>query len=236
MLLELNEVSAGYSGSSVLFNINIKVDKGEFVSIVGSNGAGKTTLLRTISGVIRPNTGEIKFDGKRIDGKDPATISASNRIAHVPEGRMLFPIMTVLQNLELGAYTIHEKSKREEILERIFELFPRLCERRLQLAGTLSGGEQQMLAIGRALMLNPVLLMLDEPSLGVQPNIISKIYETIQMINQQGTTILLVEQNIQNSLSMADRGYVIQTGKIITEGKGKELLGSEIVRKAYLGL
>ncbi|MFZ2331258.1 MAG: ABC transporter ATP-binding protein, partial [Atribacterota bacterium] len=181
-------------------------------------------------------TGEIKFDGKRIDGKDPATISASNRIAHVPEGRMLFPIMTVLQNLELGAYTIHEKSKREEILERIFELFPRLCERRLQLAGTLSGGEQQMLAIGRALMLNPVLLMLDEPSLGVQPNIISKIYETIQMINQQGTTILLVEQNIQNSLSMADRGYVIQTGKIITEGKGKELLGSEIVRKAYLGL
>lgn len=236
MLLELYEVSAGYSGSSVLFNINIKVDKGEFVSIVGSNGAGKTTLLRTISGVIRPNTGEIKFEGKRIDGKDPATISANNRIAHVPEGRMLFPIMTVLQNLELGAYIIHEKSKREEILERIFELFPRLCERRLQLAGTLSGGEQQMLAIGRALMLNPVLLMLDEPSLGVQPNIISKIYETIQMINKQGTTILLVEQNIQNSLSMADRGYVIQTGKIVTEGKGKELLGSEIVRKAYLGL
>ncbi len=236
MLLELNGVSAGYTGSSVLFDINIKVDKGEFVSIVGSNGAGKSTLLRTISGIIKPTTGEIKFNEKRIDGKDPAQITTINRIAHVPEGRLLFPIMTVLQNLQLGAYTINEKSKREEILERIFDLFPRLHERRSQLAGTLSGGEQQMLAIGRALMLDPTLLMLDEPSLGVQPNIVMKIYETVQMINKQGTTVLLVEQNVQDSLSMADRGYVIQTGKIITEGKGKELLGSEIVRKAYLGL
>ncbi|MFW5872427.1 MAG: ABC transporter ATP-binding protein [bacterium] len=236
MLLELNGVSSGYTGSSVLVDINIKVDQGEFVSIVGSNGAGKSTLLRTISGIIRPDRGKIKFNGKRIDGKDPALISASNRIAHVPEGRMLFPIMTVRQNLELGAYTIDDKDKREEMLERIYNLFPRLHERRSQLAGTLSGGEQQMLAIGRALMLDPTLLMLDEPSLGVQPNIVMKIYETVQMINKQGTTVLLVEQNVQDSLNMANRGYVIQTGKIITEGKGKELLGSEIVRKAYLGL
>jgi branched-chain amino acid transport system ATP-binding protein len=236
MLLELNRVSAGYAGSSVLVDISIKVDNGEFVSIVGSNGAGKSTLLRTISGVIKPDSGEINFNGKRIDGKNPASISASNRIAHVPEGRMLFPIMTVKQNLELGAYVINDKNKREELMERIYNLFPRLYERRSQLAGTLSGGEQQMLAIGRALMLNPTLLMLDEPSLGVQPNIVMKIYETVQMINKQGTTILLVEQNVQDSLRMADRGYVIQTGKIITEGKGKDLLGSEIVKKAYLGV
>ena len=236
MLLELNGVSAGYTGSSVLFDINIKVDRGEFVSIVGSNGAGKTTLLRTISGIIKPDKGEIIFNGRRIDGKDPALISASNRIAHVPEGRMLFPIMTVLQNLQLGAYTIREKSRKKELLDRIFDLFPKLYERRPQLAGTLSGGERQMLAIGRALMLDPALLMLDEPSLGVQPNLVVKIYENVKLINKQGTTVLLVEQNVYDSLNMANRGYVIQTGKIITEGKGKDLLGSEIVRKAYLGL
>ncbi|MBA7527000.1 High-affinity branched-chain amino acid transport ATP-binding protein LivF [subsurface metagenome] len=144
--------------------------------------------------------------------------------------------MTTLQNLELGAYSIKEKSKREKILERIFGLFPRLYERRSQLAGTLSGGEQQMLAIGRGLMLDPILLMLDEPSLGVQPNIISKIYETLELVKKQGTTVLLVEQNVQDSLRMADRAYVIQTGKIVAEGKGRELLGSELVRKAYLGV
>ena len=236
MLLELNGVSAGYRGTTVLVDISVQVNKGEFVSIVGSNGAGKSTLLRTISGVIKPTAGEIKFNGKRIDGQNPAQISATNRIAHIPEGRMLFPIMTVLQNLELGAYSIKEKSKREKILERIFGLFPRLYERRSQLAGTLSGGEQQMLAIGRGLMLDPILLMLDEPSLGVQPNIISKIYETLELVKKQGTTVLLVEQNVQDSLRMADRAYVIQTGKIVTEGKGRELLGSELVRKAYLGV
>lgn len=236
MLLELNGVSAGYRGTTVLVDISVQINKGEFVSIVGSNGAGKSTLLRTISGVIKPTAGEIKFNGKRIDGQNPAQISATNRIAHIPEGRMLFPIMTVLQNLELGAYSIKEKGKREKILERIFGLFPRLYERRSQLAGTLSGGEQQMLAIGRGLMLDPILLMLDEPSLGVQPNIISKIYETLELVKKQGTTVLLVEQNVQDSLRMADRAYVIQTGKIVTEGKGRELLGSELVRKAYLGV
>jgi len=236
VLLEVNRVSAGYKGTKVLVGISLKVNKGEFVSIVGSNGAGKSTLLRTISGVIKPTAGEIKFNGKQIDGQNPAQISAINRIAHIPEGRMLFPIMTTLQNLELGAYSIKEKSKREKILERIFGLFPRLYERRSQLAGTLSGGEQQMLAIGRGLMLDPILLMLDEPSLGVQPNIISKIYETLELVKKQGTTVLLVEQNVQDSLRMADRAYVIQTGKIVAEGKGRELLGSELVRKAYLGV
>jgi len=236
MLLEIDNVSSGYKGTTVLVDITLKVNDGEFVSIVGSNGAGKSTLLRTISGVIKPTAGEIKFKGKRIDGQNPAQISATNQIAHIPEGRMLFPIMTVLQNLELGAYSIKEKSKREKTLERIFELFPRLYERRSQLAGTLSGGEQQMLAIGRGLMLDPILLMLDEPSLGVQPNIVSKVYETLELVNKQGTTVLLVEQNVQDSLRMADRAYVIQTGKIVAEGKGKELLGSELVRKAYLGV
>ena len=236
MLLEIDKVSSGYKGTTVLVDISLKVNEGEFVSIVGSNGAGKSTLLRTISGVIKPTAGEIKFKGKRIDGQNPAQISATNQIAHIPEGRMLFPIMTVLQNLELGAYSIKEKSKREKTLERIFELFPRLYERRSQLAGTLSGGEQQMLAIGRGLMLDPILLMLDEPSLGVQPNIVSKVYETLELVNKQGTTVLLVEQNVQDSLRMADRAYVIQTGKIVAEGKGKELLGSELVRKAYLGV
>lgn len=236
MLLELNNISSGYSGAVVLFDINLKINKGEFISIVGSNGAGKTTLLRTISGVIKPIAGEIKFNNTRIDNKEPSQIAAEHKIAHIPEGRMLFPRMTVFQNLELGAYTIKEKSKREEILERIFGLFPRMYERRSQLAGTLSGGEQQMLAISRGLMLDPVLLMLDEPSLGVQPNIVTRIYETIKLINKKGTTVLLVEQNVQDSLKMSDRAYVIQTGKIIIEGKGKELLGSDLVLKAYLGI
>ncbi|MCJ7790121.1 MAG: ABC transporter ATP-binding protein [Candidatus Atribacteria bacterium] len=236
MLLEVNGLSAGYKGTTVLVDISLKINKGEFVSIVGSNGAGKSTLLRTISGLIKPTAGEIKFNGKRIDGQDPAQISTTNRIAHIPEGRMLFPRMTVFQNLQLGAYIIKEKSKREEILERIFGLFPRMHERRSQLAGTLSGGEQQMLAISRGLMMDPSFLMLDEPSLGVQPNIVTLIYETLELINKQGITVLLVEQNIQDSLRMADRAYVIQTGKIIAEGKGRELLSSELVRKAYLGI
>lgn len=236
MLLEVKNVNSGYPGAAVLFNNNLKINKGEFVSVIGSNGAGKTTLLRTISGVIKPTTGEIRFNGTRIDNQEPFQIAAKYRIAHVPEGRMLFPRMTVLQNLELGAYTIKEKIKREEILERIFELFHRMYERRLQLAGTLSGGEQQMLAIGRGLMLDPILLMLDEPSLGVQPNIVARIYEAIQLINKQGTAVLLVEQNVKEALKMSDQAYVIQTGKIIAEGKGRELLGSEIVRKAYLGI
>ncbi|WP_448807412.1 ABC transporter ATP-binding protein [Aminobacterium colombiense] len=236
MLLQLIDVSSGYKGVPVLSDISLHVNEGEFISIVGSNGAGKSTLLRTISGSIKVTSGEIRFRGEKIDHLDAADIVNQNRIAHVPEGRLLFPYMTVMQNLLLGAYTIKDKVKKDKQLAYVLELFPRLAERKDQLAGTLSGGEQQMCAIGRGLMLSPKLLMLDEPSLGVQPNIVSKMYDTIKMINSDGTTILLVEQNITNSLEMADRAYVIQTGKIIAEGKGSELLGSDLVQKAYLGL
>lgn len=236
MLLEVERVSAGYAGTPALFDVSFSVDKGELVAIVGSNGAGKSTLLRTISGLLKPTSGQIRFKGTRIDGMEPARIAAECRIAHVPEGRLLFPRLTVLQNLIMGAYTTKDAKKREELLTRVYDLFPRLYERRSQLAGTMSGGEQQMLAIGRGLMLDPTLIMLDEPSLGVQPNLVMKIYDAIKTINKQGTTVLLVEQDIEDSLSMADRAYVLQTGKVVGEGKGPELLGSEMVRKAYLGL
>lgn len=236
MLLEVEGICAGYKGTPALFDVSFKVNEGEFVSIVGSNGAGKTTLLRAISGLLKPKQGSIKFKGKRIDGQSPDAIAAKNRIAHVPEGRLLFPRLTVTQNLFLGAYAVKEKAIKDHLTERVYELFPRLYERREQLAGTLSGGEQQMLAIGRGLMLDPVLLMLDEPSLGVAPNLVMRIYESVARVNRQGTTVLLVEQNIEQSLEMATRAYVIQTGKVVAEGKGKDLLGSDLVRKAYLGL
>jgi branched-chain amino acid transport system ATP-binding protein len=193
-------------------------------------------LLRTISGIVKPTKGSIKFQGERIDTLSPDAIPAKYRIAHVPEGRLLFPRLTVTQNLFLGAYSIKDRTEKEKLAERVYELFPRLYERREQLAGTLSGGEQQMLAIGRGLMLDPVLLMLDEPSLGVAPNLVMRIYETLVEINKLGMTVLLVEQNVEQSLEMATRAYVIQTGKIVAEGKGTELLGSDLVRKAYLGL
>lgn len=236
MLLQLKDVCSGYKGVPVLENISLHVDEGEFISIVGSNGAGKSTLLRTISGTIRPRSGEILFDGSRIDHMNPAEIVNQYKIAHVPEARLLFPYMTVHQNLMLGAYSVNDKKYKQERLAYVLDLFPKLAERRSQIAGTLSGGEQQMCAIGRGLMLTPRLLMLDEPSLGVQPNIVMRIYETVKKINDDGTTVLLVEQDISNSLKMADRAYVIQTGKIIAEGKGTDLLGSDLVRKAYLGL
>jgi len=236
MLLQLKNVYAGYKGTQVLEDISLHVNEGEFVSIIGSNGAGKSTLLRVISGILKPSSGEIFFDAKRIDNKNPADIVGKFGIAHVPEARLLFPYMTVYQNLMLGAYTIKEKKESEKRLQYVFEFFPKLAERRKQIAGTMSGGEQQMCAIGRGMMLSPKLLMLDEPSLGVQPNIVMKIYETLKKINADGTTILLVEQDISNSLKMAHRAYVIQTGKIIAEGKGSDLLGSDLVRKAYLGL
>ncbi len=236
MLLEIKNVSSGYSDVTVLFDINLKVDQGELITVIGSNGAGKTTLLRTISGILKPKSGEIIFNGERIDLLESSQIAAKFQIAHVPEGRMLFPRMTVFQNLEIGAYTIKDRNKREEILKKIFDLFPKLHERSSQLAGTLSGGEQQMLAIGRGLMLDPQLLILDEPSLGVQPNIVKKIYETVKQINQKGTTVMIVEQNVKEALEISDRAYIIQTGKIITEGLCKDLLNSEIVRKAYFGI
>ena len=235
-LLELREIFSGYKGTNVLSNISLHVDEGEFVSIVGSNGAGKSTLLRTISGVVEIKSGDILFKDKIVTNHNASDIVKNYKIAHVPEGRMLFPRMTVYQNLMLGAFTLQDDKKKEERLNYVMELFPRLAERRNQFTGTMSGGEQQMCAIGRGLMLDPKLLMLDEPSLGVQPNIVTRIYDTIKKINKDGATILLVEQDIHHSLQMADRAYVIQTGHIIAEGKGSDLLGSELVRKAYLGL
>lgn len=236
MLLHLKNVFAGYKGTQVLEDISLHVNEGEFVSIIGSNGAGKSTLLRAISGMIPITSGEIFFEANRIDKVNAADIVNRFKIAHVPEARLLFPYMTVRQNLLLGAYTIKERKAKEDRLAYVYEFFPKLAERKSQIAGTLSGGEQQMCAIGRGLMLNPKLLMLDEPSLGVQPNIVLRIYETIKKINIDGMTVLLVEQDISNSLKMSDRAYVVQTGKVIAEGKGSELLGSDLVRKAYLGL
>ncbi|MDR1730943.1 MAG: ABC transporter ATP-binding protein [Synergistaceae bacterium] len=236
-ILDLKEVSSGYNGTTILSHISFHVEEGEFFSIVGSNGAGKSTLLRTISGTLRLREGEIRFGGKSTVGRDPADVVREYRIAHVPEGRLLFPRMTVHQNLMLGAFTLGDRKRKEERLAYVLELFPRLAERRHQLAGTLSGGEQQMCAIARGLMLEPRLLMLDEPSLGVQPNIVGRIYETLEKINKKdGIAVLLVEQDIHHSLRMADRACVIQTGRIVMEGRGSELLGSDLVRRAYLGL
>ena len=235
-LLELRDVFSGYGGMNVLSGISLHVNAGEFVSIVGSNGAGKSTLLRTISGVVQVKSGEILFEEKIVTNQNASDIVKNYKIAHVPEGRLLFPRMTVYQNLMLGAFTIQDYKKKEERLSYVMELFPRLAERRGQLAGTMSGGEQQMCAIGRGLMLDPRLLMLDEPSLGVQPNIVARIYDTLKKINKDGITVLLIEQDIHHSLQMADRAYVIQMGRIVAEGKGSNLLGSELVRKAYLGL
>jgi branched-chain amino acid transport system ATP-binding protein len=211
------------------------VDSGEVVALIGSNGAGKTTTLRTISGLLRPARGTITFAGKQITGV-PAARRVGLGIGQSPEGRRLFSRMTVLDNLVLGAYTRHDRGGIQRDMNRAFELFPRLKERSNQIAGTLSGGEQQMVAIGRALMSQPKVLMLDEPSLGLAPILVETIFDIINEINGQGTPILLVEQNAQKALQIAHRAYVLETGSIVKEGSGKELLESEDVAKAYLGM
>lgn len=235
-MLKLNDVVAGYDRVPALHGVSMEVREGEVVSVVGANGAGKSTLLRAISGLVRLMSGTIEFLGERIDRLPEHVIVQRAGIAHVPEGRRLFQRMTVGQNLIMGAYTQKSKEKRQEILEHIYDLFPRLRERHTQRAGTLSGGEQQMLAIARGLMLRPRLLMLDEPSMGVMPTLVERIFETVKQISQEGTTILLVEQNVTESLELADRGYVLQTGEIVATGTGRELLANPMVRRAYLGL
>lgn len=235
-MLDVRNVEVGYGGVPALHGVSFTVNEGELVSIVGSNGSGKSTILRTISGLLRPQSGTITFQGQRIDGIRANKIVRDFKIAHVPEGRQLFPYMTVHQNLMLGAFTQKSQPLRDEMLAKVFDLFPILKERRNQLAGTLSGGQQQMLAIGRGLMTGPKLLMLDEPSLGVQPSLVDRIFETIQRIKEAGLTVLLVEQNVQESLELADKGYVIQTGRVVAEGTGAELLESDLVRRAYLGM
>jgi branched-chain amino acid transport system ATP-binding protein len=235
-LLELNNVHTYYGKIHALKGISITVDQGEIVTLIGSNGAGKSTTLRTISGLLTPRHGEVLMQGKRIDTLQADEIVRLG-IAQSPEGRRIFPRLTVLENLELGAY-IHSTrtATYAEDLERVFTLFPRLRERTAQKGGTLSGGEQQMLAIGRALMTRPKVLLLDEPSMGLAPVLVEQIFEIIQMINQQGMTVLLVEQNALQALSIAHRGYVLQSGQIVLEDKAQALADNPVVQKAYLGL
>jgi branched-chain amino acid transport system ATP-binding protein len=234
-LLELESVDAFYGRIQALRGMSIRVEKGEVVALIGSNGAGKTTTLRTISGLMHPQSGTIRFEGKDISRTGPSRIVGLG-IGHSPEGRRLFPRMTVVDNLFMGAYTRNDRAGVTSDIERVFNLFPRLQERRSQIAGTLSGGEQQMLAMGRSLMSRPKLLMLDEPSLGLAPILVETIFSIVREINSQGTTVLLVEQNANKALEVSNRGYVLETGVVVQEGSGRDLLASEGVQKAYLGM
>jgi branched-chain amino acid transport system ATP-binding protein len=233
-VLELLDIHTSYGNIRALKGISLNVEKGEIVTLIGSNGAGKTTTLKTIIGTLGPQRGEIRFEGKRISGLSTNKVVRMG-IAHSPEGRRIFPRMTVLENLELGAFVREDKQNVPADIERIFALFPRLKERHHQKGGTLSGGEQQMLAMGRALMARPKLLLLDEPSMGLSPLLVGTIFETIGSIREQGTTILLVEQNARMALRIANRGYVIQAGYIILHDSADALLRSDLVRKSYLG-
>jgi branched-chain amino acid transport system ATP-binding protein len=233
-LLELDQVFAAYGAVEALRGINVKVEQGEIVTLVGSNGAGKSSTLRVISGMIKPKGGSISYKGQRIDNLESHKVTGLG-IAHVPEGRRIFPRLTVTENLEMGAYTVKDKALIAQRMESAFERFPRLKERRNQTGGTLSGGEQQMLAIGRALMMAPELLMLDEPSMGLAPLVVEQIFETITELNKSGVTVLLVEQNARQALQVAHRGYVIQTGEILLEDQAQALLENPMVQDAYLG-
>ena len=232
-MLKVQDLSVHYGMIQAVHNVSFEVKQGEIVSLIGANGAGKTTILRTISGLVRPSNGHIIFEGKNIEKAAPQKIVADG-LSQVPEGRHVFSGLTVQENLDMGAF-LRKDSTLKEDFEQIFAKFPILKERRNQDAATLSGGEQQMLAMGRALMSEPKLLLLDEPSMGLAPIFIKEIFSIIQEIQAQGTTVLLIEQNAKMALSIANRGYVLETGKIVLEGTGKELLASEAVRKAYLG-
>jgi branched-chain amino acid transport system ATP-binding protein len=233
-LLDLTDVHTYYGNIRALKGVSLAVNRGEIVTLIGSNGAGKTTTLKTIMGSVRPLRGTVSFDGQRIESL-PTDRRVHLGIAQSPEGRRIFSRMTVMENLELGAFARIDKQGIQEDLDRVLALFPRLKERLTQKGGTLSGGEQQMLAIGRALMARPTVLLLDEPSMGLSPILVETIFEIIPDINRQGTTILLVEQNARMALRVAHRGYVIQTGRIVLTGAGPELLRSDVVRKTYLG-
>ena len=233
-LLEVNDVHAYYGNIHALKGVSIRVEEGEVVTLIGSNGAGKSTTLKTISGLLKPRRGNVQFQEKRLDQMAADDIVRIG-VAQAPEGRRIFSRMTVMENLEMGAYSRTDRSAVKEDIERVFELFPRLKERRGQKGGTMSGGEQQMLAIGRAMMSNPKVLLLDEPSMGLSPILVETIFQVVQDINKLGTTILLVEQNALLALQVANRGYVLQTGAIVMEDTGQNLLKSELVRKAYLG-
>ncbi|MCS7102444.1 MAG: ABC transporter ATP-binding protein [Candidatus Korarchaeum sp.] len=235
-MLEVRNVSAAYGTALALRSVTLRVDRGEIVSLIGANGAGKTTTLRVISGILKPISGEVIMDGRNISGMEPFQI-ASLGLVHVPEGRGLFPEMTVLENLEMGSYLRKDKEGIRRDLEFVYSLFPVLKEREKQLAGTLSGGEQQMLAIAKGLMGAPKLLLLDEPSLGLSPIMVERIFDAISQVNKErGISILIAEQNAYMALSMSYRAYVIENGSTVMEGSGRELLGNDYVRKAYLGI
>jgi branched-chain amino acid transport system ATP-binding protein len=234
-LLELKDVSSHYGRIEALSGISLTVEEGEIVTLIGANGAGKTTTMRVISGIRPVSSGNLVFEGEEISGLR-ADLRVVRGISQAPEGRGVFPGMTVMENLEMGAYTSKDKAAQASDLERVFTLFPRLAERRTQVGGTMSGGEQQMLAIGRALMARPRVLLLDEPSMGLAPQFIAQIFRIITEINEQGTTVLLVEQNAQQALSRAHRAYVLETGRIVKTGTGKELLADPSVKEAYLGV
>jgi len=235
MLLEVNNLQVYYGRIHAIKGISLQVDKGEIVTLIGANGAGKSTTLKTISGLLHPREGNVKLEGQTIDKVPPHQI-AEMGIAHVPEGRHIFPRLTVEENLEMGAFTLTDRAVIERQKELVFHLFPRLKERRNQKGGTLSGGEQQMLATGRALMMNPRILLMDEPSMGLAPVLVESIFDTIRDINKsQGTTILLVEQNALMALGLASRGYVLQTGEIVLQDTATNLQSNEMVRHAYLG-
>jgi branched-chain amino acid transport system ATP-binding protein len=234
-VLRVEALEVAYGKIQALWGISVEIPEGEIVAVVGANGAGKTTMLKTLSGLLRPRAGRISLDDRRIDLLSPAEIVALG-VIHVPEGRKLFPEMTVLDNLLVGGYPPGARSRRPQQLERVFTVFPRLAERRRQLAGTLSGGEQQMVAIGRGLMAGPRILMLDEPSLGLAPIMVQEMFGVIGEINRTGVTVLLVEQNTEHALALAHRGFVLESGRVALSGTGRELLASPQVREAYLGL
>ena len=234
-MLSVKNVNSFYGEVQVLQDVSLEVNKGEVVTIVGANAAGKTTLMSCISRTVTSYNGEIEFNGVRIDKLPPEKIVDLGLI-QCPEGRLLFPSLTVRENLELGAFSKRSRATRKDRLEYVYDLLPRLKERSNQLAGSLSGGEAQMCAIGRGLMANPIMLMFDEPSLGLAPIVVIEVMELIKNISKEGTTILLVEQNVRQSLKLSDRAYVMENGKIIMEGKGRDLLNSEEIRKAYLGI
>ena len=234
MLLKIENLSVFYGVIEAIKNISFEVNEGEIIALIGANGAGKTTILHTISGLVPAKSGSITFDGKEIT-KMPAHKIVKMGIAQVPEGRRIFAQLSVYENLKLGAFTRNNPAESAETLEMVYTRFPRLKERRNQVAGTLSGGEQQMLAMGRALMSKPRIMLLDEPSMGLSPILVSEIFDIIKSINQSGTTVLLVEQNAKKALSIANHAYVLETGKIVLGGKASDLINDEGVRKAYLG-
>lgn len=233
-MLKVENLSVHYGMIQAVRDVSFEVNEGEVVSLIGANGTGKTTILRTLSGLVRPSAGKIQFLGKEIQ-KLPAQKIVADGLSQVPEGRHVFPGLTVMENLEMGAFLKKNREENQANLKKVFSRFPRLEERKNQDAATLSGGEQQMLAMGRALMSTPKLLLLDEPSMGLAPIFIQEIFDIIQDIQKQGTTVLLIEQNANKALAISDRGYVLETGKIVLSGTGKELASSEEVRKAYLG-